>query len=55
MRSASCGLSDVVGDEQRRLPQLLLDLEHLFPEQETCLLIERGKRLVHEQNRGFER
>ena len=50
MRSASCGLSDVVGDEQRRLLELLLDLQDLVAEEEPGLLVERSERLVHQQD-----
>jgi len=35
-------LGDVVGDEQRRLLQLLLDLQHLIAEQKPRLLVERA-------------
>src|ERR1019366_8048555 len=41
---------DVVGDQQRGLLQLLLDLQHLVAEQQPRLLVERGERLVHQQN-----
>ena len=41
---------DVVGDQQRGLLELLLDLQHFVAEQEPCLLVERGERLVHQQD-----
>ena len=41
---------EVVGDQQRGLLQLLLDLQHLVAEQEPGLLVERGERLVHQQD-----
>jgi hypothetical protein len=40
-------LGDVVGDEQHRLFELLLDLQNLIAEQEACLFVERGEWLVH--------
>ena len=43
-------LGDVVGDEQRGLLELLLDLQHLVAEQQPRLLVERGERLVHQQD-----
>src|ERR1700730_8906808 len=43
-------LGDVVGDQQHRLIQLLLDLQHLVAEQEPRLLVERGEWLVHQQD-----
>ena len=39
-----------MGDDQRRLLELLLDLQHLVAEQEPGLLVERGERLVHQQD-----
>ncbi len=39
-----------MGDEQRGLLQLLLDLQHLVAEQQPRLLIDRGERLVHQQD-----
>ena len=39
-----------MGDQQRGLLQLLLDLQHLVAEQEPRLLVERGERLVHQQD-----
>ena len=44
------GLGDVVGDEQRRLFELLLDLQHLVAEEEPRLLVERRERLVHQHD-----
>ena len=41
---------DVVGDQQRGLFELLLDLQHLVAEQEPRLLVERGEGLVHQQD-----
>ena len=41
---------DVVGDQQRRLLQGLLDLQHLVAEQQSRLLVERGEGLVHQQD-----
>ena len=41
---------DVVGDQQHRLIELLLDLQHLVAEQEPRLLVERRERLVHQQD-----
>ncbi len=40
----------VVRDEERRLLQSLLDLQHLVAQQEARLLVERGERLVHQQD-----
>ena len=39
-----------MGDQQRRLLQLLLDLQHLVAEQQPRLLVERRERLVHQQD-----
>src|SRR5262249_14932081 len=43
-------LSDVVGDEQRCLSQLLVNLQHLVAQQKASLFIQRCKRLVHQKN-----
>ena len=39
-----------MGDEKDGLVQLLLDLQHLVAQQQPRLLVERGKRLVHQQD-----
>ena len=44
------GLGQVVRDEQRGLLQRLLDLQHLVAEQQARLLVQRGERLVHQQD-----
>jgi len=41
---------DVVRDQERRLLQLLLDLQHLIAEQKSSLLVERGEGFVHQQD-----
>ena len=49
-RSASCTASVMLWVMSRRLLELLLDLQHLVAEQEPRLLVERGERLVHQQD-----
>src|SRR6476646_3922706 len=46
---------DVVRDQQRRLAQLLVDLQHLVAEEKPRLLVERRERLVHQQDARFRR
>ena len=43
-------LGQVVRDEQCRLLQRLLDPQHRVAEQQSRLLVERGERLVHQQD-----
>src|SRR5205807_1820669 len=47
------GLGDVVGDEKRRLLELLLNLQDLVAEEEPGLLVERGEWLVHQEDFGL--
>jgi hypothetical protein len=42
-----------VCDQQRRLLERLLDLEHLVAEQQSRLLVECGERLVHQEQLRF--
>src|SRR5262249_18969328 len=44
---------DVMRDQQCRLLEFLLYLQNLIAEQESCLFVECGKRLVHQENFGL--
>ena len=56
MRSESCTASVMLWVMmQRRLLQLLLDLQHLVAEQKPRLLVERGERLVHQHDLRLRR
>src|SRR5215510_7179338 len=46
---------DVVRNDERGLLELLLDLQHLVAQKKPRLLVERGERLVHEQDLRLRR
>src|SRR6266508_1412625 len=46
------GLVDAVRDEDHGLPRLVPDPQQLLLEQQLVLLVERGERLVHQQDLG---
>ena len=47
------GFGEIVGDQQSRLIELLLDLRDLVAQQEARLFVERGERLSHQENLGL--